>query len=368
MFKVNRQALEKELALIQGAVEKKNTIPVLAYCLFEVAQGQAKITGTDLDVAISTSVAVDHDVDWEGCLPAKHLYGLVRLFTDEEVLFTVEKNERVKVHCGKAQHLLHYRERKDYPEIDKQSKASVVVVPATTFRDMLRSSIFVVSSNTNENRAHCLSLHLVAQDGALEVVGTDEKRVAATSFPLTTQTAFDCLLPRKAAATLISFLERGGNVQIQVSDRHAQFVCGEQKLLARLMDGKYINWKVIISAEEGFKARVSSSELALSIKRSLLTFEDRSFGKLKFGFKQSLLTISSTETVNSEATEPLSIETTSINGHAIGISGAQTLLLLSVLNSDECVMEFWEGERKPVRITPTQSDIEFQYFVAPVTL
>src|ERR1700694_264480 len=52
-FVMARGALQKELAFVQGVVERKNTIPVLANILIESAGEEAiRISGTDLDVTI----------------------------------------------------------------------------------------------------------------------------------------------------------------------------------------------------------------------------------------------------------------------------------------------------------------------------
>jgi DNA polymerase-3 subunit beta len=52
-FVIARNALQKELAFVQGIVERKNTIPVLANILIESAgEDSIRISGTDLDVTI----------------------------------------------------------------------------------------------------------------------------------------------------------------------------------------------------------------------------------------------------------------------------------------------------------------------------
>src|SRR5438105_9155450 len=52
-FVVARSVLQKELAFVQGVVERKNTIPVLANILIESAgEDSIRISGTDLDVTI----------------------------------------------------------------------------------------------------------------------------------------------------------------------------------------------------------------------------------------------------------------------------------------------------------------------------
>ena len=52
-FVIKRGDLQKELGFVQGIVERKNTIPVLANILIESAgENTIRISGTDLDVTI----------------------------------------------------------------------------------------------------------------------------------------------------------------------------------------------------------------------------------------------------------------------------------------------------------------------------
>ena len=74
-FVIARNSLQKELAFVQGIVERKNTIPVLANILIESAGEDAiRISGTDLDVTIRC------DAD------AQEMVGCGRAFPDERVV------------------------------------------------------------------------------------------------------------------------------------------------------------------------------------------------------------------------------------------------------------------------------------------
>ena len=52
-FVVKRDVLLRSLNFVQGVVEKKNTLPILANILIESFDGFLKITATDLDIIIT---------------------------------------------------------------------------------------------------------------------------------------------------------------------------------------------------------------------------------------------------------------------------------------------------------------------------
>ena len=49
-FVIKRDALLKSLTLVQGIVEKKNTLPILSNVLLDVKNGKLSIIATDLDL------------------------------------------------------------------------------------------------------------------------------------------------------------------------------------------------------------------------------------------------------------------------------------------------------------------------------
>src|SRR5437667_10636866 len=100
-FVIARNALQKELSFVQGIVERKNTIPVLANILIESAgEDSIRISGTDLDVTIRCDTDAD-EVKIPGaiCVPARKLFDIARLLPDAPVSFKKEDKEWVTVEC-----------------------------------------------------------------------------------------------------------------------------------------------------------------------------------------------------------------------------------------------------------------------------
>jgi len=77
-FVIARGSLQKELAFVQGVVERKNTIPVLANILIESAgEDSIRISGTDLDVTIRCD-ADAQEIKSQGaiCVQARKLFDI----------------------------------------------------------------------------------------------------------------------------------------------------------------------------------------------------------------------------------------------------------------------------------------------------
>src|ERR1043165_2595986 len=82
---VRKADLVKELSLVQGIVERKNSIPILSNVLAEARSGGLRIAATDLDVSLRCGCAAQVVADGAITLGAKKLYEIARSLPDSEV-------------------------------------------------------------------------------------------------------------------------------------------------------------------------------------------------------------------------------------------------------------------------------------------
>ena len=86
-FRVNRKELYGAIQNIIGVVPAKTTIPILGNILFDLTGNQLTLTGTDLEVSISTTIEVQGEIDGAVAMPAKIVFEIVRelsLMVDSE--------------------------------------------------------------------------------------------------------------------------------------------------------------------------------------------------------------------------------------------------------------------------------------------
>ena len=53
-FSIKKEEIASELQLLQGIVEKRNTMPILANILVNATEKEIELTGTDLEVGLKT--------------------------------------------------------------------------------------------------------------------------------------------------------------------------------------------------------------------------------------------------------------------------------------------------------------------------
>src|SRR2546430_1390969 len=89
-FTITREQLQEGLGAVAAAIPAKTTLPVLANVLVEATKqgGGLRLSGTDLDIAVSTTAPADVDADGAVTLPAKKLVDIARELPSGPVRFT----------------------------------------------------------------------------------------------------------------------------------------------------------------------------------------------------------------------------------------------------------------------------------------
>src|SRR5690625_7610715 len=82
-FIVSSSNLLKNVNLISGVINTNNTLPILDNFLFELDGNQLKITGSDLETTISTTLEVESTDSSKIAIPSKILADTLKTFPEQ---------------------------------------------------------------------------------------------------------------------------------------------------------------------------------------------------------------------------------------------------------------------------------------------
>ena len=101
-FTITREQLQEGLVAVAASVPTKTTLPVLSNILLEATGNGLRLSGTDLDIAVSTTVPASVDQEGALTLPAKKLVEIVRELPSAAIRVTSSGEQRVTIECGRA--------------------------------------------------------------------------------------------------------------------------------------------------------------------------------------------------------------------------------------------------------------------------
>jgi DNA polymerase-3 subunit beta len=297
-----------ELTLLQGVVERKNTIPILSNILLKASDGSLNFTSTDLDLTLLTQAQARVSRPGSVTVPARKLFDLIRNLPEADVALKLMDNHYLGVTCERSSFRLVAQPAEDFPTVPKVEGKGEVTFPLDLWKRVTRKVLYAVSAE--ETRFQLMGALLKEKGKECEIVATDGHRLALINFANKNGKGSlpNVLIPKKALAEILKMDgSEGATLSIRHSENHLLFSVGSRQLIARLLDVNFPDYEKILSKGNDRVALVSRTACQAAIRRVALFSSERSRG-VKLTFEKNLLTIASASPELGEGTETLDVE------------------------------------------------------------
>src|SRR5512142_2075168 len=200
---VRRGDFLNELTLMQGVVERKDTIPILSNILLKASDGHLHFTSTDLDLTLLS--AADAKILRPGSVtvPARKLFDLIRNLPDADVVLKLMDNNYLGVVCERSSFRLVAQPAEDFPTVPKVEGKAEIRLPLNLWKRLSRKVFYAVSAE--ETRFQLMGALLKDKGTTFELVATDGHRLALIDFPKGAAKSGmpDVLVPKKAISEIL---------------------------------------------------------------------------------------------------------------------------------------------------------------------
>jgi DNA polymerase-3 subunit beta len=236
---VRREDLVRGLYLVQGVVERRNTLPILANVLVEPTSGGLALTATDMEVGLRNTVPADVKKKGSVTLNARKLYEIVREMTADEVVLRSAQSGWVEILAGRSRFRIVSLDPKDYPELPLSTPApagATLKLSPGMLREMIDKTLFAVSSD--ETRLNLSGVYLVGGEvGVMRMVATDGHRLAMIERQVSgAKLERSVILPRKGlveARRLLDETQNDSELTLAVTAKDARIVAGNVSFFTR---------------------------------------------------------------------------------------------------------------------------------------
>lgn len=369
-FSLSKNALLKELNLLQGVVEKKNTIPILSNILVETTnQSLISLVATDLDVSLNTECPADVSQPGAVVLQARKMFDIVRNLPDADIHFTKEESDRIKINCGASEFKIVGQAKEHFPSTP-QAGGSGFSIPANVLNNLISRTIFAI---TQEESRYALNGSLITiSGGTIQMVATDGHRLAlaSSSFEQSSSGAAEelkVIIPKKALTELLK-LTAGVEEPLQFSkdENHLYFDFGQRRLTSRMLAGQFPNYELVLPKNNDKSVPLNTERIMQAVRRAALMADERSHG-VKVELSNGQLNITSQSADVGEAREVIPVDYTG-DGMTIGFNAQYLQEFFNVVGTDEVIFEL-KDEQSPALVKPAgDSQFDYKYVVMPMRL
>ena len=283
-FVVKRDKLLKSLNFVQGIVEKKNTLPILSNVLLQLRNKKLSIVATDLDIIFYDEISEVKILN-EGSTTtsAAILYDILRkISSDSELNFDLKSENKLSLKSENADFNLLCLPTDNFPTFADEFEGNEISLNNNRFLKLLNKTRISISNDDTRHYLNGIFLHLTEAHGRsfLTGVATDSHRLSSSSMEIESNKDFmSLILPRKTVFQLCSLLaENTDPLIIQTSENKIKFTLGNIKLISKVIDGKFPDYKKVVPISNDKTLIVSSKDFINSIERVASVSLDRKEG------------------------------------------------------------------------------------------
>src|SRR5881398_2378592 len=144
-FTISREKLQEGLTAVTATIPAKTTLPVLANILVETTEKGIRLSGTDLDIAVSTEVAADVETSGAITIPAKKLSEIARELPPSPVKIAAAGEQRITLDCGRSHFKILRLPKDEFPAFPNVKFKDSWRVRAGDLRKLIDHTAFAVS-------------------------------------------------------------------------------------------------------------------------------------------------------------------------------------------------------------------------------
>jgi len=363
---VRKNDLLRELHLVQGIVERKNSIPILSNVLAEAKAGELRISATDLDVSLRCGCAAEVVSPGAITLGAKKLFEIVRALPESDVQIKVLPDAWAQIVCERTSFKMAGLPREDFPALPEGKPSKGIEIPAAALRDVIARTVFAITAE--DARYYLAGALLVFDKDGVAMIATDGHRLAYVHRKAEIQGADGqkVLVPRKAIHELLRLLEQEEVAIFQQVESHLVFQVGGRTLASKTIEGQFPAYEKVVAISGDKTLTLNRESLATAIRRVSLFSSERSRA-MRLALSSGKLELQASSPDQGEAKEALPV---AYKGGSLEVAfNAQYLVeFLSAAGTEEVTLELKDAESQGLLKPVGGADIDYRYVVMPMRL
>ena len=359
----------KALNSVTKAVAVRTTMPILEGILIQTNDNEIKLTTYDLEIGIEYIIN-DCKVEEQGATVVNAIMftEIIRRLPDTDISIEVNDKNLLVIECEGSLYKLATMNPDEFPELPKISVENSIEIEQTILKDMIRKTIFAVS--TEENRPIFTGCLFEIENNKLTLVAVDGFRLALRNIYLNKETNnFSAVIPGKTLNEVNKILlDSFDMIKIGVSKNQALFEMDNCKIVTRILEGEFLNYKSVIPSNWETRIKVNKNNLQDCFERISLISSSSVEKEKKYPVKVSVeigkVTISCTNQTG-DAKEEIYVSTEGKNIEA-GFNPKYFLDSLKAIDEEEVYVELGTNI-SPCLIKPVDNN-NYTYMILPIRL
>lgn len=355
--------LNKGLAVVSRIVGSRTTLPVLSNIYIEAKSGELKLSATDLEIGITTSIGAK--VEEEGALtvPAKLISEFIANNNDENININ-SKDHTLHLKSERYEANIKGIDPSEFPQVPDIAKDTLIEIDSDVFKRSI--SEVIIASATDETRPVLAGLYFKFESGILYLVATDSYRLAEKKIEIkNSEINKEFIVPARTMHEVLriaSAVEKLESISISATDNQVSFSVGNTLIISRLIEGSFPNYRQIIPSGHKSKAIVDLKDFSSAVRMAAL-FARQGGNNVKIRLLDSKLIITS---IADQVGDNISTVVADIEGDEVEIAFNAKYItdILQVLTDKKVVFEL--SDKSSPGVIRTEKSKDYLYIIMPL--
>jgi DNA polymerase-3 subunit beta len=240
-------------------VSKQNTLPILNNILFEANAGYLKIATTNLEMGIEIKIGAKVEQEGKITIPAKLLSNFSANLLEEENMEIEVIEQNLKIINGQTKARIKCFSADDFPLIPQKNTEFIFNIEIERLKDIFSKVLVAIAHN--EARQELMGMNIVFGENELFFAATDgfrlaeyilkinEKEINKEEYYKLKEKIKNIIIPINTLMELnriISNNTASKSIKIFIEEGQIFFELGGIKIVSRLINGKYPEYKHIM--------------------------------------------------------------------------------------------------------------------------
>ncbi len=292
----DREQLLHAFQTVASVAPSRSPKAILQNVKLEVTEQKVVISATDLEVGIRHQVS-GVDVQTPGVvLLSVARFGSILRESSDETLHIESDGQGITVRGERSQFRLQAEDPAEFPSVTGFEESSFCEIPARLLRELIRRTAFATD---NESSRYALGgVKLEFDDGQITAIGTDGRRLAKMTGPIsTTDSGIDgnqmTIVPTRA----MQLIERAidpSDAEVKIALKGNEFLVHSARatISARLLEGRFPDWrKVFPESGGGVSLDLAVGATHAAVRQAAIVTSEESRG-IDFTFDEGMLVLS----------------------------------------------------------------------------
>jgi DNA polymerase-3 subunit beta len=292
-MKVFCQGLDLSEAILKviKAASNKTTNPILEGIKITAEDNTLTLVATDGELAIEKKIIADVKIEGETVVPGKFFNEYVRRLTGEQIELSLNERNQLKIKYTDSEVFIQCLNVMEFPTIQKIDNGEFFEIEQRELKDIIHKTIFSVSlEDTRPVLKGCL---FEINENKLTSVALDGYRLALAIKPIKHTTAkTSIIVPGRSLNEMSKLLTDEDSIaRVYLQKNYLMLEQDSTKIITRLLDGDFINYKQIIPTEFSTVVTVNRLQIEEALERASILARVSSDNSVKFNVKDNVLTL-----------------------------------------------------------------------------